>query len=310
MQVRLRSVRWEAEGIFSYRLEPLGGEKLPPFTAGAHIDIRLTDILSRSYSLLNDPADFDGYEIAVHLSRESRGGSSHIHEKWRAGDVVDIEPPKNDFLLNEDADHSVLIAGGIGITPLLCMVTRLQTIGRRFELHYSTRTRARAAFLDRLASNRQVRLAFSGEPDGGALDIGAIVSQAPACAHLYCCGPIRMMQAFQTATASRSPERVHVEYFSATQAPAIEGGYDVELRRSGKVVRVEPGQSMLQALLAGGANISYSCSEGVCGTCETGVLAGIPDHRDEFLTDDEKATNSTIMPCCSGSKTPRLVLDL
>jgi vanillate O-demethylase ferredoxin subunit len=310
MRVRLRSVRWEAEGICSYRLEPLAGEHLPQFTAGAHVDVRLTDTLSRSYSLLNNPADRDCYEIAVHLAPESRGGSSHIHEKWRAGDVLDIEIPQNDFALHEDAGHSVLIAGGIGITPLLSMAARLQSLGRSFEVHYAARTRARAAFADRLALYPQVRLAFSREPGSTPLDLAAVVNRAPASAHLYCCGPAAMLTAFETLTASRPRGHAHLEYFAATEAPATAGGYELELSRSRKILQVAPGERMLQALLAAGVNISYSCSAGVCGTCETRVLDGIPDHRDEFLSDDEKAANGSVMPCCSGSKTPRLILDL
>lgn len=310
MRVRLRGIRWEAEDINAYLLEPLPGATLPPFTAGAHVDARLTDGLSRSYSLLNDPAERDRYEIAVHHAPEGRGGSRHVHERWRAGDVLEVSEPRNNFPLFEDAPRTVLIAGGIGVTPMLSMVARLEALGRPWALHYVARTRARAAFLDRLARYPGVHLAFDGEPGGAPLDLDGIVAAAPPEAHLYCCGPAGMLARFEALTATRPAGHAHVEYFTATEAPATAGGYQVELRRSGKRVPVAPGQRMLEALLAAGANISYSCSEGVCGTCETAVLEGTPDHRDEFLTDAEKAANRSVMPCCSGSKSPVLVLDL
>jgi ferredoxin-NADP reductase len=310
MQVKLRDMRWEAERICSYGLEPLPGERLPPFTAGAHLELRLTDELSRCYSLFNDPVQRDRYEIAVHLAPESRGGSRHVHERWRPGDVIEIGALRNNFPLREDAAHTVLIGGGIGITPMLSMVARLQALGRDWELHYVARTRARAAFLDWLARYPQVRVTFDHEPGSSPLDLAAIVAASPPAAHLYCCGPVAMIKAFETLTAERPRGHVHVEYFTAAKAPATEGGYRVELRRSGTTIQVAAGQRMLDALLKAGVSVSYSCSEGVCGSCETRVLAGTPDHRDEYLTDEEKAVNGSVMPCCSGSKSSILVLDL
>ncbi len=310
MQTRLRVIRWEGEDVCSYTLEPVAGEHLPHFSAGAHIDVSLAPGLVRSYSLLNDPAEADRYEIAVHRAPESRGGSSRIHEHWRAGDLIEIAAPRNNFALNEAAAHTVLIAGGIGITPMLSMIARLQALGRGWELHYVTRTRARAAFLDRLSRHPQVRLAFDHEPGGCALELALVVEAAPAEAHLYCCGPGPMLRAFEALTASRPRGHAHVEYFAASETPAAAGGYDLRLERSGKVIRVASGERMLAALLAAGVNVSYSCSEGICGTCETRVVAGVPDHRDDYLTDAEKATNAVVMPCCSGSKTPTLTLDI
>ncbi len=310
LQTRLRAIRWEVEDVCSYTLEPVADEHLPKFSAGAHVDISLAPGLVRSYSLLNDPAEVDRYEIAVHRAPESRGGSSRVHEHWRVGDLIEIAAPRNNFALNEAALRTVLIAGGIGITPMLSMIARLQTLGLDWELHYVTRTRARAAFLDRLSRHPQVRLAFDHEPGGCALDLAQVVEAAPAAAHLYCCGPAPMLRAFESLTASRPCGHAHVEYFTASEAPATAGGYDLTLKRSGKVIRVASGQRMLAALLAAGVNVSYSCSEGICGTCETRVLAGLPDHRDDYLTDEEKATNTVVMPCCSGSRTPTLTLDL
>ena len=314
LQVRLSHVTAEAEGINAYTLEPMPGQSLPPFTAGAHVDLHLPEGLVRSYSLLNDPAERDRYVIGVHHDPNGRGGSRYVHQVLRAGTTLTIGAPRNSFALHEDAPHSVLIAGGIGITPLLSMIERLAALGRVWELHYATRTPARAAFLPRLAqlagANGRVHLYHDGEPGGVALDVAALVARVPEGAHLYCCGPLPMLDAFEAAAAARPPGCVHVEYFAARAPAATTGGYAVVMQRSGRRVAVAPGRTMLAALLDAGANVSYSCSEGICGTCETRVIAGTPDHRDQFLTDDERAANTSVMICCSGSCTPELVLDL
>ncbi len=308
-------MQWEAEGINSYALEPVDDGHLPPFTAGSHVELHLAEGLVRSYSLLNDPRDRDRYVIGVHADPNSRGGSRHMHEVLRPGAVLTVSAPRNSFSLHEEAAHSVLIAGGIGVTPLLSMVERLQALGRSWELHYAARTRARTAFTDRLrrlAADDHGRVTFhhDGEPGGTALDIAALLRATPAEVHLYCCGPVPMLQAFEDAAKGRPTGHVHVEYFSARENAATDGGYAVVLGRSGQRVPVAPGQSMLAALLDAGASVSFACSEGVCGTCETAVLAGVPDHRDMYLTDEERAANKTVMVCCSGSRTPELVLDL
>lgn len=315
LTVRLRAVQWEAEGINAYVLEPLPGAHLPPFTAGSHLDLHVAPGLVRSYSLLNDPAERDRYVIAVHNDPNSRGGSRQVHDTLRPGAVLTVAGPRNSFPLAEDAADSVLIAGGIGVTPLLSMIERLQAAGRRWTLHYATRTRARTGFLDRLhrlsgARPERLQLYHDGEPGGRALDIAALLAAAPPAAHLYCCGPPPMLDAFAAAAAGRPPAQVHVEYFTAREAADTGGGYTVVLGRSGTRVAVAPGQTMLAALLEAGASVSFACSEGVCGTCETTVLAGEPEHRDAVLTEDERAANKTVMICCSGSRTPELVLDL
>ncbi|SHK27309.1 vanillate O-demethylase ferredoxin subunit [Roseomonas rosea] len=310
LKARIRAVRWEAEGINTYELEPLPGERFPPFTAGAHINVRLTPGLTRSYSLANDPSQRDRYEIGVQLAPESRGGSRHIHENWRPGQVVEISAPRNNFPLEEGATRTILIAGGIGITPMLSMIARLEALGRRWELHYVSRRRAIAGYLDRLEEHLPANVLFDEEPGGLRLDLAAVVAAAPPEAHLYCCGPAGMIQAFEALAAGRPPGTVHVEYFSADVEVAIGGDYVLELRRSGKTVAVQDGETMLDALLSAGANIGFACSEGVCGTCQVGVLEGVPDHRDQFLTEEEKRANRTVMVCCSGSRTPKLVLDI
>jgi len=310
MRARLRNIRWEAEGVNSYCLEPPPGEHFPAFEAGAHIDVQLAAGLARSYSLVNDPIERDRYEIAVQHAMDSRGGSRHIHEIWRVGQILEISAPKNNFPLEEAAAHTVMIAGGIGVTPMLSMIARLERLGRSWALHYVCSSQARAAYVDRVSSYESAEVAFRNDPGAVRLDMQAIIAGASLDTHLYCCGPLGMLETFEALTASRPAGFVHREYFSADTVVATEGGYRLDLQRSGKTVLVQPGETMLDALLAAGVNVGFACAEGVCGTCEVRVLEGIPDHRDQFLTEDEKAKNNAVMVCCSGSKTATLVLDL
>lgn len=314
MQVRVKRISYEAESINSYELVAPTGDDLVAFTAGSHIDLHLSNGMIRSYSLVNDQSERNRYVIAVNKDAASRGGSSNIHETLRAGDLITVSHPKNNFGLEENASHSVLIAGGIGITPLLSMIRRLGALGRSWELHYAARSRSAAAFLDELSNlgsdAAKLHLHFDHEHSGRILDLSTIVKNAPGDAHLYCCGPVTMLEAYEAATADRPAARVHVEYFKAKEKPALEGGFEVRLARSNQTVMVEPGGTILNALLDAGITVNYSCSEGVCGTCETRVIAGIPDHRDLFLGKEEQAANNTMMICCSGSKSSTLVLDL
>jgi vanillate O-demethylase ferredoxin subunit len=310
MRAFIRAIRWEAEGINSYVIEPVGGGILPQFGPGAHIDVQLKPGLSRSYSLVNDPAIRGYYEIAVHHAIEGRGGSSHIHQEWRVGETVEISEPKNNFPMVEDAVHTVLIAGGIGVTPMLPMIARLEKLGRSWELHYVAATPARAAYVDRLEQYENAHIVYDSVLGGQRLDLASICAAAPPEAHLYCCGPSGMLDAFVATNAARPQGHAHIEYFSADTEIATDGGYVLELARSGKTVAVAEGETMLDALLAAGVDIGFACAEGVCGTCEVKVLDGVPDHRDHFLTEEEKAANRAIMVCCSGSKTANLVLDI
>ncbi len=315
MQVRIKRISFEAESINSYELVAPGGGDLASFTAGSHVDLHLPNGMIRSYSLVNDQRERHRYVVAVNKDAASRGGSAFIHETLHAGDIITISRPRNNFVLQENVPHSVLIAGGIGITPLLAMIRRLQALGRSWELFYAARTPAVAAFLDELDALRSgapgnVNLHFDQEPSGRMFDLAAIVDAAPADSHLYCCGPAPMLEAFEAATAGRPAAQVHVEYFKAKDKPAAEGGFEVKLARSGRTIFVEPGKTILNALLDAGLAVSYACTEGVCGTCETRVIDGLPDHRDLFLGKEEQAANTTMMICCSGSKSRTLVLDL
>jgi vanillate O-demethylase ferredoxin subunit len=302
----------EAEGVVSYELTAQDGGPLPPFTAGAHIDLHLPGKLVRSYSLANDPAERDRYVIAVDRAAESRGGSEWMHTVPRPGHRFSCAPPVNDFPLYEDAPLSIFIAGGIGITPVMAMAARLNAVGHPWRAHYAARSPQRAAFasalqsLDRTGSALEMRYSSEGM---GRLDIAAVVRDAPPGTHFYCCGPTAMLDDFIAACAHVPPQRVHLERFNATQEAATAGGYEVVLARSGKTLSVEPGRTLLDTLLDAGIDVQYSCSQGICGTCCTPVLEGRPDHRDDYLTAEEKAANRSMMVCCSGSLTPQLVLD-
>lgn len=313
LDVRVKRISFEAESINSYELIAVAGGDLPAFTAGSHVDLHLTNGMIRSYSLVNDQNERHRYVIAVNKDAGSRGGSHRVHETVRVGDVLAISPPRNNFALIETAEHSVLIAGGIGITPLLSIARRLDALGRPWNLFYAARTRGAAAFLDELDALKapaNVHLDFDDARAGRVFDLASVLGKAPANAHLYCCGPVPMLDAFEKATAGRPAGHVHVEYFQAKDAPALDGGFEVELTRSKRKISIDKGMSILDALLDAGVMVNYACTEGVCGTCETGVIAGTPDHRDQFLSKEEQAANKTMMVCCSGSKSRTLVLDL
>lgn len=311
IKVRLRRISLEAKTVNSYELVAIEGD-LVPFTAGSHIDLHLSNGMIRSYSLVNDPSERHRYVIAVNKDAASRGGSSFIHDRLRVGDVITVSCPKNNFVLYENAAHSVLIGGGIGITPLVSMIHRLEAVGGSWELYYAARTRETAAFLDELNAmgSENVHLNFDQEAGAKMLDLAAIASHAPPEAHLYCCGPVSMLEAFEAATADRAAAHVHVEYFKAREKPAVEGGFELRLARSNRTIVVAEGQSILDAVLDTGVAVNYSCTSGICGTCETRVIEGVPDHRDQFLSEEERGANKTVMICCSGSKSPTLVLDL
>jgi len=313
-RLRVQVATWEAEGIHSYELRDPDGGTLPPFTAGAHVDLHLLNGMVRSYSLVNPQGDDRRYVIAVQRDRQSRGGSNWVHDRLKIGDTIPVSGPRNNFPLAEEAPNSLFIAGGIGVTPLWCMIQRLAALARPFTLHYCVRTRKEAAFREALQAvsspGANILFNFDGEPGGKMLDIPAVVAGAAPDTHLYCCGPLPMLGAFEEATKDLPRERVHVEYFTAKEAPAAEGGFTVVLAKSGKSFVIAPGKTILETLNDAGMDVPCSCLEGVCGTCETRVLEGTPDHRDVVLTEAERKASKTMMICCSGAKTEKLVLDL
>lgn len=310
--VRVTQIRYEASTIVSVELTPLDGATLPKYDAGAHVDLILKEDLRRSYSIYKPYTDGKSYSVAVHLNPESKGGSRHIHEVLRVGDKIRVSRPKNNFPLKEDAEKSVFIAGGIGITPMVCMLQRLSELGKPWELHYAARSRSAAAFLEMIAAVGQhgrVFDHFDDEKGGALLDIPGIFAASPE-AHFYCCGPEPMLAAYEAAGRAVPAGQIHVEYFSAKEEAALEGGYEIELEQSGMVLEVPAGKSILDVLIENNVPVPFACNDGVCGTCETRVLSGRPDHRDSILTDEERLRGDTMMVCCSGSKSPRLVLDL
>jgi tetrachlorobenzoquinone reductase len=307
-----------AEGVVTLELADVSGEPLPAFAAGAHIDVELPlpgGPQLRQYSLCNAPGERHRYVIGVGLDANSRGGSSWIHAQLQEGMRLRISAPRNNFPLAESAEHTVLVAGGIGVTPLLAMARRLTELGRRWTLYYCVRTPARAAFLGELmALGGEVVPMFDGMPGVGSVDLVAVLAQAPAFTHFYCCGPAGLMKAFLAASAARDAATVHVEWFAAPAAsndePVGEGEFQLHLARTQRTLAVLPKQSILDVLLDAGIDVPYSCRDGVCGSCETRVLAGECDHRDLVLMPAEAAANDRIMLCVSRCKGAALTLDL
>ncbi len=311
IETRVIDVRTIAQEIKLLEIEPVDAAELPSFSAGAHIDVHFGEGMIRQYSLLNAPAHRSSFRIAVAREVDGRGGSAFLHDHVTVGDSLKIGQPRCHFPLAEDAPYSVLIAGGIGVTPIWCMSQRLAEIGAGFEIHYAARTRAHAALLDemRALSPGSLKTYFNLEGDP-LMDLAAIVAAAPAGSHFYCCGPLPLIEAYRNACNTLHQDHVHFEQFAAAAPAATEGGYSVELARSNLTLAVAQGETILDALAREGIAMSYSCREGICGSCETAVLEGTPDHRDAILTDAEKAQGHTMMICCSGSLGPRLVLDI
>lgn len=316
LRVRVHTIKWLTPSVHSIVLASLDGQALPAVAPGAHIDVHLDRQLSRSYSVVGQAGSPARYEIAVAKDGKSRGGSRYVHERLRVGDEIDIGAPRNLFPLDETAAVSVLIAGGIGITPLWSMLQRLEALGRPWVLHYAARSREHAAYLadiEALASgsaNGRLHLHFDDEQNGACFDMAAAVSAAPRDAHLYCCGPVPMLDAYEKATAGHPASHVHLERFGPSSAGAADAGsFEVVLSRSGRQFTVPAEQSILDVLLANGIDAPYGCMQGACGLCETQVLEGTPEHRDTLLSAETKAANRSLLICCSRSKTPTLTLD-
>lgn len=310
LNLRVQSIRYAAKDTHLVELVDPQGAVLPATAPGAHIDLHLGNGIVRSYSLVETSDQPTSYTVGVKLDAKSRGGSRYVHEQLRVGTLMQVSAPRNHFPLNETAPHSVLVAGGIGITPIWSMLQRLQAIGASWELWYSVRSRADVVFAAQLlVLGERVHLHIDDEV-GNVLDLSAIVKAAPADAHFYCCGPTLMLDAYEAATVSFPAEQVHLERFAAKQTAAVDGGFVITLVRSSKELTVPTGTSVLDVLLDNGVSVDYSCREGICGCCEVAVLEGDIDHRDAILSTAERCANKTMMVCCSGAKSSRLVLDL
>jgi ferredoxin-NADP reductase len=306
----VRGMRQEADGVLSVQLEPLDGAP-EPWEPGAHLDILLPTGGTRQYSLSGRPGQ-PGYRIAVLHEPDGRGGSHWVHRTLRVGDVVGIRGPRNHFAL-EQAPGYLFIAGGIGVTPLLPMIARLDAEGRPWSLAYAGRSRRNMAFLDELAAYGD-RVAFAPRDEGGRLDADALVAGLAPGVLVYVCGPQRLLESVRAALAVVGAEdRLRAELFAAPKDDAVPGATDaftVELRRSGLTLTVSSEQSILGAAGAARVDVMSDCEEGICGSCETRVLEGEPIHRDYVLTAQEKAQNDCMMICVSRSARPLLVLDL
>lgn len=314
---RVAAVRALALDVLAVDLEAADGRSLPLAEAGAHIDVHLPGGVIRNYSIFEPQAAPRAYRIAIGRSATSRGGSAFVHDHLRVGDTVGISPPRNNFPLNRSASRVVMVAGGIGITPLMAMARQCDADGRDWTLHYCARVRSRAPFLDELRTlqggNSRVHLWLSKE-DGKRFDAQAVLSAAAVgTAHVYCCGPDQLMQAVEKATSHLAPDQVHFERFSAPVSDPPEsstGTFELYLKRSDAVLQVLPGQSTLECIEAHGVSVPFSCREGLCGTCETAVIDGVIDHRDFVLSAADRASHQKMMVCVSRAACARVTLDL
>lgn len=312
LDVRIARRREEAEGIISLELVDPAGGCLPAFEAGAHVEVQIAPGLSRHYSLCGSPEDLRSYRLGILREPASRGGSAQIHQMFLPDTLIRISLPRNQFHLDESATHSVLVGGCIGVTPILAMAWRLHALGKSFELHYCVRSRTRAAFIGQLAQSPFAdQITLHVDEDGQPLDIAALLKGPEGQRHLYVCGPGGFMQAVigEGRRQGWAAQNIHSEYFAAEVDPTG-SGFTLYAARSGQTLQVLQDQSIAQVLIEAGIDVPLSCEQGVCGTCLTPVLEGIPDHRDLFLTDREKTANDQMLVCCSRSNSAFLRLDI
>jgi vanillate O-demethylase ferredoxin subunit len=316
IEVKVISKHSEALDICSIELASADGSALPPFTAGAHIDLYLKNGVTRQYSLCNSPDEQHRYQIAVLKDPNSRGGSLYVHEQLSVGDSLKISEPRNLFPLNENARRSLLFAGGIGITPLLCMAEKLTALDADFTLHYCSRSADRTAFSERIwgsAFAAQVQTHFDSGDDDQKLKADLLLQNPDPETHLYVCGPNGFMDFILGVARVQGwqEENLHREYFSAAPVDhSADASFSVQINSTGVIYPIPADTSVLTVLLEKGFDIPVSCEQGICGSCLTRVVAGTPDHRDMFMTEEEHELNDQFTPCCSRSKSNLLVLDL
>jgi len=311
MPVRIARKEWIADDIVLFELQHPDGGELPQFTAGSHVVVRVPNGLRRKYSLCNDPAERDRYVIAVKREIPGSGGSSSLIDQANAGDALATSAPRNNFGLVKSPAGYLLIAGGIGITPVMAMVRQLKASGAgRFKLYYCTRTPQATAFRDELSApalRGQVTIHHDGGDPARSLDLWPLL-ESPKGRHLYCCGPRPLMEAVRDMTGHWPSSAVHFEAFTEPARNAAEDQpFTVRLARSGDVVEVPVGATILEALRAHGLDVPSSCESGSCGTCRTRLVAGEADHRDLVLAEHERA--DAIMVCVSRARSPALVID-
>nr|WP_067290184.1 PDR/VanB family oxidoreductase [Marinobacterium profundum] len=314
-ELLVRAIKDETAQIRSFELVLESGEPLPPFEAGAHLALHLGNGLTRQYSLFDAPGTGCSYRVAVLKDRGSRGGSRFVHDALKVGDRISVTGPSNNFPLADDATSSVLIGGGIGVTPILSMALELHRQGAEFEMHYCARSATDAAFVDWLRSEApfrdRVQLHFDGGDPAKGLNVHALLADVIEGRHLYCCGPGGLMDAVEAASSHWPAKAVHFERFKASVVATAENQpFSVYLSRSDLELEVPADKSVLKVLRENGFDINTLCEEGVCGSCLTDVLEGEPEHRDQILTADEKSLNDVMAVCCSRAISSRLVLDL
>lgn len=294
-----------ADGVVALTLRHPLGEQLPSWEPGAHVDVLLGSGIERQYSLCGDPADRSGWRIGVLREPAGRGGSAYVHDELGTGDKVRVRGPRNNFRL-EEAPRYLFVAGGIGITPLLPMLAAAEAAGAEWTLLYGGRTRRSMAFTGELAGYGE-RVSVVPQDEAGLLDLG-VLDDVPEGTLVYCCGPGPLLDAVEARCRSGV---LRVERFQPkVQEEGEDREFEVELAQSGITVTVAPGVSVLAAVQAAGVDALYSCEEGTCGTCETDVVEGVPDHRDSVLTKEEQEAGETMLICVSRCRGERLVLDL
>jgi ferredoxin-NADP reductase len=308
--LEVTAIRQQADGVCELSLARPDRARLPDWTPGAHIDLILPNGLTRQYSLCGDRWDARTYRVGVLREADGRGGSAYVHDNLAVGDRLGVGGPRNNFPLVPSTEY-LFIAGGIGITPLLPMIRQAELLGVEWNLLYGGRRRASMAFLDELgAYGERVRLV--PEDECGRLDLPAWLAEPRTGVRVYCCGPGPLLTAVEAACAHWPKYSLRTERFVAAEqhSPVRDEPFEVELRRSGKTIKVTPDVTMLQAIRGAGVDVLSSCEQGTCGTCDTVVLEGLPDHRDSLLTEHEREAADCMYVCVSRSRADRLVLDL
>ena len=314
LRLQVRAIRMQAERTHAFELASSDGALLPPVLAGAHVDVQVPGGLMRSYSLAGDPQDRTHWLLGVLRELDGGGGSHAMHERVRVGDMLTLSAPRNAFALTPEASHSVLLGGGIGITPLKAMAHALAAQGASFELHHCARSPQHAAFateLDATVPAGRLHRHFDGGDPAQGLNLAALLARPAPGTHLYYCGPVGFMQACADASRHWPAGSVHFEHFKppASTAPAMPAGsFEVLLAHKGIRVQVQPQQTIVRAMELAGLRVPTSCLAGLCGSCKTNYLEGDVEHNDFILSDEEHKTCLTL--CVSRARSPLLVLDL
>ncbi len=310
LNVLVTDKREVADGVVSIELAPIGAPQLPAWDPGAHIDLLIEGVTTRQYSLCGLAGDRDRWRIGVLLDPAGRGSSRYVHYQLEVGDRVRVRGPRNHFALEPAAGY-LFIAGGIGITPILPMLVAAETAGATWRLVYGGRRRDSMAFVDDLMQYG-AKVEVVAQDESGLLDLAALLSTPAAGTLVYCCGPEPLLEAVDKFAGRWPHNAFHFERFTPRPTATLEAerSFEVELRASGKTISIGPDTPILKAVEEAGLRVPSSCREGICGTCETRVISGLPDHRDSVLEDDERDTNEVMMICVSRSRSDRLVLDL